>query len=139
MKAAVEAEDSSGKSQGPMPRVHEADIKNDVKSLDRQGERNLYLLVHGKNAAGEDVWRFPQTELVGEELLHEVGYNFISSKVYLLFFVEQAVQRDLRSPYGEGMDTWVVSRIPMGVYKPPLPSSIPVEDLEVSLYCRPQD
>lgn len=119
-----------------MPRENEADRTGDVKSLDRKGARNLYLLVKSREK-GTDVWRFPQTELVGEELLHEVGYNFISRKVYLLFIVEQAVQRDLRSPYGEGMDTWVVSRIPMGVYKPPPPPSIPVDDLEVSLYCRP--
>lgn len=56
----------------PMPRVHESDIKGDVKSLDRKGDRNLYLLVRGKNAAGKDVWRFPQGGVDAGELLHDV-------------------------------------------------------------------
>ncbi|KAJ3526600.1 hypothetical protein NM688_g8244 [Phlebia brevispora] len=83
-----------------MPRRSEADKKGDVKSLNRMGDRNLYLVVMNKEN-GKDVWKFPQTELSGEELLHE------------------AVKRDLRSPYALNMDTWVVSRIPVGVYKPP--------------------
>lgn len=72
LKAAVESEDPSGKPLGPMPRVHEADVKNDVKSLDRLGERNLYLLVHGKNAVGKDVWRFPQGGIEEGQALHQV-------------------------------------------------------------------
>ena len=54
----------------PMPRESEADRTGDVKSLDRKGERNLYLLVMNK---GDGAWRFPQTDLVGDELLHEVS------------------------------------------------------------------
>lgn len=69
---AVDAEDPTGKPQGPIPRVHEADVKNDVKSLDRQGERNLYLLVHGKDAAGKDVWRLPQGGIEEGQALHQV-------------------------------------------------------------------
>lgn len=57
----------------PMARESEADRTGDVRSLDRQGERNLYLLVTSK-ADGQGVWRFPQTDLVGNELLHEVSY-----------------------------------------------------------------
>lgn len=85
-----------------MPRISEADRTGDVKSLNRKGERNLYLLVQAKDEAGKDVWRFPQTVVDKEELLHE------------------AVNRELRSPFGLGMDTWVVSRKPVGLYRPPV-------------------
>ena len=34
--------------------------------------------------------------------------------------VSQAVNRELRSPFGMGMDTWVVSRKPVGLYRPPI-------------------
>jgi hypothetical protein len=35
--------------------------------------------------------------------------------------VFQAAQKDLQAECGEYMDTWVVSRNPIGVYKPPHP------------------
>lgn len=57
----------------PMSRVHEADTKGDVKSLDRKGERNLYLLVRAKDAGGKEVWRFPQGDVQTGELLHDVS------------------------------------------------------------------
>ena len=56
-----------------MPRKSEADKTGDVKSLDRKGERNLYLLVQAKDEAGKDVWRFPQTDVSPKELLHDVS------------------------------------------------------------------
>ncbi|TCD68240.1 54S ribosomal protein L17 mitochondrial [Steccherinum ochraceum] len=86
----------------PMPRVHESDLKGDVKSLDRKGERNLYLLVRGKNAAGKEIWRFPQGDVQAGELLHD------------------AARRDLHAECGSFMDTWVVSRNPIGVHQPSL-------------------
>ncbi|KIP10326.1 hypothetical protein PHLGIDRAFT_125669 [Phlebiopsis gigantea 11061_1 CR5-6] len=86
-----------------MPRITEADKKKDIKSLDRKGERNLYLLIQGKDEAGENVWRLPQSDVTETEVLYD------------------AVQRELRSPYGFGMDTWVVSRKPVGVWRPTLP------------------
>ncbi|KZT74252.1 hypothetical protein DAEQUDRAFT_807916 [Daedalea quercina L-15889] len=89
-----------GKSQQPLTRVHEADLKNDVRSLDRQGERNLYLLVHGQDSAGKDVWRFPQGGMEDGQALHQVA------------------ERDLYTECGELMDTWVVSRHPIGVIEP---------------------
>ena len=55
----------------PMARESEADRSGDVRSLDRKGERNLYLLVTSKTD-GPEVWKFPQADLVGSELLHEV-------------------------------------------------------------------
>lgn len=40
----------------PLPREHESDRTGDVKDLNRQGERNLYLLVQSKEGK---TWRFP--------------------------------------------------------------------------------
>ncbi|KAH9925274.1 39S mitochondrial ribosomal protein L46-domain-containing protein [Fomitopsis serialis] len=95
------SEEGAGrKQQQPMPRIHEADIKMDVQSLDRQGERNLYLLVHGKDSAGKDVWRFPQGGIEEGQALH------------------QAAEQDLYIECGELMDAWVVSRNPIGVIEP---------------------
>lgn len=48
----------------PMPRVTEADEKNDVKSLNRALQRTLYLLVKDK----EGRWMFPQDRLQKETL-----------------------------------------------------------------------
>ncbi|KAH9951505.1 60S ribosomal protein L17 [Amylocystis lapponica] len=93
------------KEEDPMPRIHEADEKGDARSLDRQGERNLYLLVNGKDHAGNAVWRFPQGGLTQDELLHE------------------AAERDLIAECGSNMDTWIVSRKPVGVYEMPQPST----------------
>ena len=55
-----------------LPRRTEADEKGDVKSLDRKGHRNLYLLI--KKNRGRNDWRLPggSTDLQGQELLHEV-------------------------------------------------------------------
>jgi large subunit ribosomal protein L46 len=55
----------------PAPRVHASDENGDVKSLDRKGQRNLYLLIQQKTD-GAAVWKFPGTAVVDNELLHEV-------------------------------------------------------------------
>ncbi|KAI0637247.1 39S mitochondrial ribosomal protein L46-domain-containing protein [Trametes polyzona] len=89
----------------PAPRIHEADRMGDVKSLDRKGERNLYLLVRGKDHTGKEVWRFPQGGLQEGELLH------------------QAAQRDLEAECGVNMDTWIVGKKPIAVHQPSLPES----------------
>jgi large subunit ribosomal protein L46 len=52
----------------PMPRITEADEKNDTKSLNRALQRTLYLLVQNK----EGLWQFPQDRL-NEEHLHGVS------------------------------------------------------------------
>lgn len=54
----------------PMARITEADVKNDVKSLNRLLQRTLYLLV--KNKEGQ--WTFPQDRL-GNETLKAVCYS----------------------------------------------------------------
>ncbi|KAI0747862.1 39S mitochondrial ribosomal protein L46-domain-containing protein [Daedaleopsis nitida] len=89
----------------PAPRIHESDRTGDVKSLDRMGERNLYLLVRGKDHSGKEVWRFPQGSVKEGELLH------------------QAASRDLHAECGENMDTWIVGQKPIAVHQSPLPES----------------
>ncbi|EIW60631.1 mitochondrial 54S ribosomal protein YmL17/YmL30 [Trametes versicolor FP-101664 SS1] len=89
----------------PAPRIHESDKTGDVKSLDRKGERNLYLLVRGKDHAGKQVWRFPQGPLQEGEQLHK------------------AALRDLEAECGINMDAWVVGKKPIAVYQPSLPES----------------
>jgi hypothetical protein len=37
----------------------------------------------------------------------------------MTFIILQAAQKDLHAECGENMDTWIVSRNPTGVYKPP--------------------
>lgn len=70
---AVEVEGDAGDGEGgkvdmPLSRRTEADRKGDVKRLDRQLARTLYLVV--KRAGGG--WGFPSGELMGRENLHQV-------------------------------------------------------------------
>ncbi|RDX42690.1 hypothetical protein OH76DRAFT_1410951 [Lentinus brumalis] len=90
----------------PAPRIHESDRTGDVKSLDRMSERNLYLLVRGKDHLGNEVWRFPQGGLHEGEHLH------------------QAALRDLTAECGENMDTWIVGKKPIAVHQAPLSESV---------------
>jgi large subunit ribosomal protein L46 len=59
--------------EAPLERTTKADLENDRRSLDRKGERTLYLLV--KSKAEKYAWRFPQAGLVGRETLREVGFK----------------------------------------------------------------
>ncbi|KAI9017506.1 hypothetical protein BC832DRAFT_618053 [Gaertneriomyces semiglobifer] len=70
--------------------------KEAEKSLDRKGERTLYLLVKGK-----DGWRLPEGALEGSEVLHE------------------AAARHLKSTIGTRSETWVVGRTPFGYHGTP--------------------
>ncbi|KIK18315.1 hypothetical protein PISMIDRAFT_632200 [Pisolithus microcarpus 441] len=83
-----------------MPRIHEADLKDDLKNLNRKGQRNLYAMLR-TNENGKDVWRLPTGPVEKGEPLH------IS-----------AIRR-LEDECGRNMDTWLVSRNPIGVYHPP--------------------
>lgn len=60
-----------GEGEDLMPRIHPADANNDVKSLDRRGKRNLYLLLLTFQD-GKDIWRFPQGDVEKGQLLHQV-------------------------------------------------------------------
>ncbi|KAF7974073.1 hypothetical protein HWV62_23975 [Athelia sp. TMB] len=93
--AALQDEDEES-----MPRVHRADTEGDLTSLDRKGQRHLYLIVK----TAENKWAFPEGGVEKGELLHE------------------AAARDLTAVCGPNMDTWIVSRQPIGVYQPPTPS-----------------
>jgi len=106
-KIAAPADEDGGlqeEDEESMPRIHPADTKRDTRSLDRKGQRNLYLLVKTRQD-GKDVWAFPQGDVAKGELLHE------------------AAARDLTAVCGPYMDTWIVSRQPIGVYNPPPPET----------------
>ncbi|KAK0228217.1 39S mitochondrial ribosomal protein L46-domain-containing protein [Armillaria fumosa] len=98
--AAAQLAEQEGEFEEMVPRLHPSDVSQDTKSLDRKGKRNIYLLLKTL----QDVWRFPQGGIEKNELLH------------------QAAQRDLYTECGQHMDSWIVSRNPVGVYKPPVPS-----------------
>lgn len=99
--AAEQLAEQEGEGERMVPRVHPSDESKDLKSLDRKGKRNLYLLLQ----ENEGAWRFPQGNVKRAELLH------------------QAAQRDLLAECGEYMDSWIVSRNPIGHYRPPVKSS----------------
>jgi len=99
-RAAVEQlAQQEGEGEGVASRRHHADDVNDVRSLDRKGKRNLYLLLCAEES-GKDIWRFPQGGIQPGDFLH------------------QAAQKDLYAECGEHMDAWIVGRTPAGVYKP---------------------
>ncbi|KAJ7871512.1 39S mitochondrial ribosomal protein L46-domain-containing protein [Mycena olivaceomarginata] len=79
-----------------MPRVHPSDAARDYHSLDRKGRRNLTGNLSGS---------FRGVSQRREELLH------------------QAAQRELYANCGKEMDTWIVARKPIGMYKPPGPAT----------------
>ena len=65
----------------PMPRETEADRTNDVKSLDRKGDRNLYLVLKKQ---ADSSWRLPQGRAAPGEALHVVSpLLFNASRQYL--------------------------------------------------------
>ncbi|KAF2862409.1 homoserine O-acetyltransferase [Piedraia hortae CBS 480.64] len=78
--------------QRPLPRVTEADAKNDVRSLSRKLDRTLYLLVKTEDSR----WRFPEDRVLGRESL--------------------ATERILVQSGGINMNTWIVANHPIGHY-----------------------
>jgi len=93
-----------GEGEELMPRKHPSDDSGDIKSLDRAGTRNLYLLLQTVEN-GKEVWRFPQGDLGKGQFLH------------------RAALTDLYAECGDKMDTWVVGKAPIGVYQPPQTSA----------------
>lgn len=53
----------------PAPRITEADLNNDRRSLERQLPRSLFLLV--KRSRSDKAWQFPQGKLIGEETMRK--------------------------------------------------------------------
>lgn len=119
-KAAVKLlAQQEGEGESLAPREHPSDKSGDIKSLDRAGERNLYLLLRSRDG-DRDLWRFPQGGIEKGDFLHQVGHHFRDRSANA-DNPSQAAQKDLEAECGEYMDTWVVSRNPIGVYKPPQP------------------
>ncbi|KAI0180906.1 39S mitochondrial ribosomal protein L46-domain-containing protein [Hypoxylon sp. FL1284] len=75
----------------PMDRVTEADKTNNVRRLDRQLDRTLYLVVQGSDGK----WQFPSEDVPTDEQLHETA------------------ARALESAAGVNMNTWLVGRVPV--------------------------
>ncbi|KAI1433932.1 39S mitochondrial ribosomal protein L46-domain-containing protein [Xylaria sp. CBS 124048] len=75
----------------PMDRITEADKNNDVRRLDRQLDRTLYLVVQG----GDGQWKFPTRDLSTEENLHEAAAKVMTDAA------------------GVNMNTWMVGRVPV--------------------------
>lgn len=96
-----------GKVEKPLSRFTESDKTNDVKRLDRQLSRTLYLLVKPEKGS----WIFPQGDLEGKENLHQVCF-------LLLFFYaannQQAAERVLVQTAGVNMNTWIIGHVPIG-------------------------
>jgi len=119
-----------GEGEELASRTHSTDESWDVKSLDRAGERNLYLLLQTVEN-GKEGWRFPQGDLEKGQFLHQVCQHLdISCSPSLKS--SKAAQQDLYAECGDKMDTWVVGKAPVGVYKPPQPS-VSQETPEVSI------
>ncbi|KAG5913404.1 hypothetical protein E4U53_004876, partial [Claviceps sorghi] len=74
----------------PMGRETEADKKGDVRRLDRQLDKTLYLVVKGP-----DGWGFPADVVSKDENLHETA------------------KRVLDQAAGVNMNTWIVGRVPV--------------------------
>ena len=66
LEAAELAKEEVGKRA---TRFTEADKQNDLRSLDRRGERNLYLVTK----SGDGSWSFPQTAVRKGEFMHQVS------------------------------------------------------------------
>ncbi|KAA8893765.1 39S mitochondrial ribosomal protein L46-domain-containing protein [Sphaerosporella brunnea] len=95
VESSVTGEDGDSASfEAPLPRRTKADEVNDRRSLDRAGERTLYLLVKSKRE--KHAWRFPQAVLQGRETLVE------------------SAKRTLAEAAGVNMNTWFVGNVPIG-------------------------
>ncbi|SGY20589.1 BQ5605_C016g08101 [Microbotryum silenes-dioicae] len=82
-------------------RQTEADEKGDLKSLERKGDRTLYMLL--KKDRNTHAWQFPQGGVEGDESLLE------------------AAQRELIEETGPNMDVWPIGKVPAGAYSYPFP------------------
>lgn len=111
----------------PMERVTEADKKGDVKRLDRELERTLYLVVQGEKGT----WEFPTASVSTDEGLHDVrplSHAFPSQTRVLLLgetpanTKPQTARRALDDSAGVNMNTWIIGRVPVAhlVNKPVL-------------------
>ncbi|GAC97725.1 likely mitochondrial ribosomal protein MRPL17p [Pseudozyma hubeiensis SY62] len=105
--AATSSSPSSSAAEGdaesrPLSRITKADENNDVRSLERRLDRTLYLVVKQKSVKGAAAWRFPAKALTDtkHQNLHDVAPTSVSESL------------------GSKMDIWMVSNLPVGLYKP---------------------
>lgn len=85
----------------PLSRTTQADASNDVRSLERKLDRTLYLVVKQKSTKGAASWRFPAKALTDtkHQNLHDVAPASVTEVL------------------GDKMDIWMVSNLPVGLYK----------------------
>lgn len=79
-----------------LPRITEADEKNDTKSLKRALERTLFLIVRERGTSSDKGWTLPRGSLQEEEVLHT------------------SADRIVKESFGEQMDVWRVGQAPVG-------------------------
>ncbi|KAF2456487.1 50S ribosomal subunit L30 [Lineolata rhizophorae] len=79
----------------PQPRVTEADRQGNTRSLNRQLQRTLYLMV--KNEEGE--WKFPERRMFRAESLREAAEHILGEAA------------------GIDMNTWFLGNHPIGHYE----------------------
>lgn len=91
-----------GEGEELMPRIQPENVEGDVKSLDRKGKRNLYLLLHTLED-GKDVWRFPQGDVEKGQFLHQVSRDPLKPLCFIHYRSLGCSKRPLRRmwrPYG---------------------------------------
>jgi len=115
---ADQLEEEASLEEKPQPRAHKADQENDIRSLDRAGERNLYLLV--KKPRNRNAWQFPQGGIDKDEALHKVCTAGHIISILGINFMKAAL-RELKEECGKSMDIWMVGRQPIGHYEYPHP------------------
>lgn len=95
------------KVEKPLERLTEADDTKDVRRLDRQLARTLYLCVKRETGG----WGFPSGVLIGRENLH------------------QAAERIIVQTAGLNMNTWIVGHVPVGhhIIKPRYAQDLSIE------------
>ncbi|KAK1756202.1 39S mitochondrial ribosomal protein L46-domain-containing protein [Echria macrotheca] len=80
----------------PGPRRTGADEVGDVRRLDRELERTLYLVVkRGEGDGDKGWWGFPEGVVRGDEVLHETAARVLAESA------------------GVNMNTWIVGRVPV--------------------------
>ncbi|KAJ3370387.1 54S ribosomal protein L17 mitochondrial [Allomyces arbusculus] len=87
----------------PAERTTQADTANDVKSLDRKLEENLFLVV---KEGGK--WSLVQGAVAEGEPLHEVP-------AAQLVMIPSAARRSVLEKCGQNLDLWMVGRSPIAL------------------------
>ena len=106
--ASTSAAEDQGADRGlyaVLPRKTAADEANDVRSLERQGERTLYLVVK----QGKAGWRFP-----ADAVDLEAKEDTLQGSRDVL---HRAAPRAVKKLIGDKLDIWMVTNMPVGLLK----------------------